>query len=120
MSDGPDIQHKPAFKGEHGFGFDDAGERVPVAWTAPGDAPDGGGVDVEQVLDLLMLGNADAQRVGERAILLAYLMPRCARRPQNLRQLGARIGCSHEAARQKLDRLRADFAKEITDFTTNA
>ena len=80
------------------------------------EAPEGG-VDVEQVLDLLMSCKVSTARIGERAVLLSYLMPRCISRPKTLRELGSRLGCSHVAARDKLTKLKREFAEELADFS---
>jgi hypothetical protein len=75
-----------------------------------------GGLEIEPVLDWLMQSAAVAQIVGERAVMFAYLSKRCKHRPNNLRELGERLGCSHESARQKVDRLKVEFIEEFADL----
>jgi hypothetical protein len=72
----------------------------------------GAGPDLEQILAWLASGHADAQTIGGRVLMLAYIMPLVDGRPMNLRELGARLGCSHTAARKKVSNLRAHFARE--------
>lgn len=118
MSDTPDNPKPFRLAEGDALGFEGNGERVPVAWPADHDEEpqDVGGVEIEQVLDLLMVGTVDARRIGERAVMLSYLMPRCLNRPKTLRELGCRLGCSHVAARARLTKLRREFAKEMADF----
>jgi hypothetical protein len=124
MSDSTENPKQFRLQDGDAFGFSDDGERVPIVRPADDDGDGDGetpgtdrrGIDVEQLIDALLSGNADATRIGERAVLLAYLMPRCTYRPRSLRELGARLGCSHVAARDKLNRVKAEFVKELDGF----
>ena len=95
--------------------FDDAGRPVPVTEPAVYDEPQeaGDGLDLEPILDLFLLAAPDARRVGERVVFLSYLMPRVAGGPKSLRELASWLGCSHVTARQRLNRFKADFARDL-------
>jgi hypothetical protein len=123
MSDAPENPKKFHLQDSDAFGFSDDGERVPIVRPAVGFNDDGEtprtgrrGMDVEQLIDALLSGNADTVKIGERAVMLSYLLPGCAYRPTSLRELGTRLGCSHVAARDKLNRLQAEFAGEFADL----
>jgi hypothetical protein len=123
MSDSPENPKKFYLQESDTFGFSDDGERVPIVRPSVGDDDDGetpaierSGMDVERLIDALISGNADTVQIGERAVILSYLLPGCAYRPNSLRELGARLGCSHVAARDKLNRLKVEFAGEFADL----
>lgn len=78
--------------------------------------PAGAGLDLEPVLAFLIADDASAQAIGERVLMLAYLMPLVDGRPANARELGARLGCSHVAALAKLTKLKAAFAGDLREF----
>ena len=78
--------------------------------------PSGDGLDLEPVLAFLIADGATAQAIGERVLMLAYLMPLVHGRPANTRELGARIGCTHTAAQKKVSRLKAAFAGDLREI----
>jgi hypothetical protein len=121
MSDAPANPKKHYLQDGDAFGFSEDGDRVPVVRPDVDDdsetpGTERSGMDVEQLIDALISGNADTVHIGERAVMLSFLMPRCAYRPKSLRELGARLGCSHVAARDKLNRLKTEFAREFDGF----
>ena len=90
------------------------GHPVPVVFPIYGDEPQpDAGLELEPVLDMLLCGCRSTQAIGERALCLAFLMERCAGRPRTLRELGAFMGCSHVAARARLNRFKASFAEDF-------
>jgi hypothetical protein len=98
--------------------FDSDGRPVLVTEPAVYDEPqaDGpGGLDLEPILDLFITGARNPREVGERVAILAFLMPRVNSRAKSLRELGAFLGCSHVAARSRLNRLRRILASELSD-----
>jgi hypothetical protein len=112
-----DIQHKRAFKAETGFGFDDADCLVPiispdVESDVTGESND---IGIENVLSLLVEG-ADAAASAERVQILAYRLRRVRGRARSLRELGCRLGISHEAARKRVDKVCRQFANELAKF----
>ncbi len=98
-----------------------------IATTAPGtyggEQPDevfGGPVfDVGQLLEILMLGARDADAVGERAVLLSFLL-KDARGPTSLRQLGLWLDCNHVTAKKRLTTFQADFVEQIRGLLASA
>jgi hypothetical protein len=96
--------------------FEADGTPVPVAEPTVYDGPAeaGDGLDLEPVLDLFLLAARDARQVGERVVFLSYLMPQVAGGPKSLRELATWLGCSHVAARVRLNRFKADFASELS------
>jgi hypothetical protein len=79
------------------------------------DPARGDGPDLERQMAWVawfIVHQAGAQLVGERVLILAFMCPWVYGRPENLRELGARLGCSHTAARAKVSRLRAYFASQ--------
>ena len=75
--------------------------------AAPGDGP-----DLETILGWLSFGQADAKTIGGRVLMLAFMFPLVPGRPVSLRELGARLGCSHTSARRMCSSLRAHFVRE--------
>jgi len=114
-------------------GFDDDGRPVPV--TEPvcgcdGDPPedegeneDGGAptdFTLPETLDFLLLGTASASAVGERALVFGYVcntskvpVPRA---PRTLRELAGRLGVSHVAAGDRVNKFRAIFQQELAHY----
>jgi hypothetical protein len=88
--------------------FDDDGRPVPVTLPAVYDAadtPEAAGLDAAVLLDAVLLGTTGPAEVGERVILLSFCLPQIQTAPKSFRELGARLGCSHETARRKLTAL---------------
>jgi hypothetical protein len=75
-------------------------------------APRGDNPDLEEILGWLASGQADANTIGARVLILAFLFPLAPGRPLNLRELGARLGCSKTAAGHRVARLRAYFVEQ--------
>lgn len=67
----------------------------------------------EDYLSLLVEG-ASPQTALERLQILAYRMPGVRGRARTLRELGCRLGVSHEGARKRVDRECRRMAQEIT------
>ena len=74
---------------------------------APGDGP-----RLEAYVAWFILHQAGAQLVGERVLILAFMCQGVYGRPVNLRELGARLGCSHTTAAAKVASLRAFFVSQ--------
>ncbi len=90
------------------------GHPVPVVFPEVYDEPQpDAGLEIEPVLDMLLCGCHSTQAIGERALCLAFLMQGCVGRPRTLRELGAFMGCSHVAARARLNRFKASFAEDF-------
>jgi hypothetical protein len=79
--------------------------------------PANDGLDLEPVLAFLISDAAQVETVGERVLMLAYLMPLVHGRPNNIRELGDRLGCSHTAALKKVSRLKAVFIDDLHEIT---
>jgi hypothetical protein len=114
------IQHKASVKNEAGFAFED-GERVPIteAEIHTDDPPADGrpsGLTIEQFANVILIGNPSLAKIGERFLLWAYKAQLGAFAPKTLRELGGRLGCSHVAAGDRLNRLQAEIAGELPDF----
>jgi hypothetical protein len=117
LNEGPDIQHKPPFKAESDFGFENDG-RVPITGPDifPDDPPDADTpASAAKLLDSLLLGTSDLSKIGARVVILAYCDRRCQRRPKSFRELGDWLGCSHTAARQKVSTFFRIIKGEIED-----
>ena len=84
-----------------------AAESQPTEPAPPGDNP-----DLEETLGWLASGQADARTIGTRVLLIAFMLPLVPGRPESLRALGARLGCSHTAAGRQVASLRAHFVRE--------
>jgi hypothetical protein len=96
--------------------FDDEQRPVGVSWPdVYGDEPDTatGGLEIEDVISLFLVGSKGQRDTSTRVEVLGYLMPGVRGRAANLRELGRRIGCSHETARRKCDKVLACFPKEF-------
>jgi len=75
-------------------------------------APRGGNPELEEILGWLASGQADAKTIGARVLLLAFMFPLVPGRPESLRSLGARLGCSHTSAGRQVYSLRAHFVEQ--------
>ena len=99
--------------------FDEAGRPVvvthPVYYDDHGGQPSDprGEIDPEQLLICLLTRAKNCSEVGERAMVLAYIM-QVEGGPTTLRALGAALGVSHTGALKAVSRLKADFLREMT------
>ena len=123
----PGIQHKQTLTAAPGFGFDDAGECVPVVHPQESDAERLREMDEAQVarqafvclLARLLSGNADESKIAERALCMAYLLRdhlNCfigINAPLTLEELGARIGVGKSGAYKIVKKLETEFANEL-------
>ena len=105
----------------NGVGWE-GGERVRVVEPAAqeeAERPNARGIEVEPFLDALMTAAKDTTEIGERVVLLAYLLgqfgegPGVATAPKSLRELGRLLGCSHVTAGARLNTFRAGFAEDL-------
>jgi hypothetical protein len=112
-----DIQHDQP-------GFEADGRPVPIVLPEVYNEPpanDAARIDAGQLLNaLLIIGKNDGSKpelakIGEMVLLLGY-ETKSEYGAKNLRELGNWLGCSHVAARDKLNRLKAVFAREVADF----
>jgi hypothetical protein len=120
----PGIQHKQTFTTAQGFGFDDAGERVPV--TMPEDPAHEGQCCEEDAARIrretlmryqsVLLQSGDAQLIGRKVLIVGYLL-KCAGAPLTLEELGARMGVTKGRACQIVSELnseKGDFISVIS------
>lgn len=97
-----------------GAGWDDDDEMIaadyPPDWGDPVDPVDFTGME-SIALDVVLTAATPAE-VGQRTILFCYLL-RLPAAPQNLRELGAALGCSHVTAGARLNRLCAQLRRNL-------
>jgi hypothetical protein len=97
--------------------FDDSGRPVqtvePEVYNEPDPEP--AGLELVPLLEWFLIGARDAGEVGQRLVLLGYLI-RAPGAPRSLRELAVWFGCSHTAARRRVSRFKADFARELQDL----
>jgi len=93
------IQYKPSHLAQSGIAFDDAGERVPFVMpdntttraSQIAQTPRGCRQEVIVALVSRLLEAGDAESIGRKVLILAYLLPSCPGRPRTLEELGARF-----------------------------
>lgn len=112
MTEEPSIQHKATHRHLDGFAFEND-ELVPVVPDVDDDPSEPSPV-LAVVLEFCTRATTPA-RVGERTILLAAIL-----KPIPLRELGVLLGCSHVAARSRLNALRRELQAEFKDSTPPA
>ena len=103
--------------------FDDAGRPIPVTEPVydevPGDEQ-GNDSALPDLLEWLLIGARNATEAGERAAFIGYLLNlekvTVPRAPKSLRELAGWLGCSHVAARAKVNRFKAVFIEENADL----
>ena len=108
--------------GGHTFeaGFNDDGALEPAVgfdWDAVDqdvdqDVDRGPGVDPEQLISALLAGSTSAAVVGERVLLLGFVLNQ-PEAPKTYRSLAARLGVSHRTARLKVSKFRADLGRNL-------
>ncbi len=108
------IQHRRPFRPpEVGFGFDNAGELVPIV-QPDHEKPTAPDLDLEPLLDMLIQGAASPEEIGASVLFLAYQMPRVHNRPQSLTELSDWLNMPRSTVKRNLERflqrLRADYA----------
>jgi len=116
MNAAPSIQYRPPHKGAAGFGFED-GELVPIVeeQITTDEAPR---FDVEQLLDALITGAKNTTEVGQRAVILAFLLKRPAA-PQSKTALAALLDVSRPTGDKLLTVISQCLQRELRDcFTT--
>jgi|ERR1039458_2227 hypothetical protein len=115
MNAGPNIQHKPAYKGDAGFAFED-GQRVRTSDAEiffDDAAPVAAGLDLEPFLDFLLRGSKTSQDISDRVLCLAYLMPGVSLRPRTFSELALWLDVkSSSTAKSKLEALLPIFKRE--------
>lgn len=113
MNEGATIQFKPVHTGDLLSAREDAKHGV-VGFEYPQDEPQadegaGNGMNIETAISLLIAGNPNMKTLCDRVWSLAYMMPLVQGRPENARELGAKLGCSHVAALARLTKQKADL-----------
>lgn len=82
-----------------------------------------GPFDPEKFIDAMLTGAASAAKVGEHAVMLAYLLKQAGADipsgPRSLRELAAWLGVSHVTAAARLTTFKAGFAAQTRGFLTN-
>jgi hypothetical protein len=106
------------------FGFADDGELVPIVPPEIYNEPlanDAFRIDAGQFLNVLLLFSKDARsktdlsKISEMVVLLGYTA-KCHDGPKSLREAGKWLGCSHVAASNRLNKLKAKFSREFAGF----
>lgn len=88
--------------------YDEAGHPVAVVQPAYEADDTQEGADYAGLLSLLTTGAADAETIGKRTALLAYIMQPPDRRG-TLEDLGRLLGVSRQAAFKRLTRFKAEL-----------
>lgn len=111
------IQVKRRLTAPPGFGFDDEGNRVPIVLAVPPDDPadlvecsdvDAARIRREMIVRFItrLLEAGDAKEIGRRVLVIANLLKgTLPGAPQNLDELGRRMGVSKSRASQIVSKL---------------
>lgn len=98
--------------------FDEQGRPVgvvdPVFEGEPDTTDSAGSVELEPFLACLMTAATSVGTVGERVACLAYLLN--VQQVRSLRDLARLLGVSHVTAQKRVNRFRAEIAKEMRLF----
>jgi hypothetical protein len=101
--------------------FDADGRPIPVTEPVydPGATADPEPIrlDVEQFIIALVTAAPTLEDIGERVLITAYLM-HLDGAPENLRDLGGRLGCSHTMARRRVSTFCAHFREELGELVS--
>lgn len=99
----------------------DEGELVPIVMPAEiePEPPTIKDFDIQQFIIACFHGAKDAVAMGQNIVLLSYIL-KVEGAPDNLRDLGFYLHCSHTAARKKVSKFKRSLRREIEKRVSNA
>jgi hypothetical protein len=119
-----DVQHKRSAAPPAGFGYGDQGEHVPIVWADGSEAAeipeeDAARIRQETLMRFFarMMQAGTAEGIGRRMLVIGYLL-KCHGAPQNLAELGSRMGVTKGRASQILSELNAQNTGESACITS--